>query len=103
MSGEAAVRPVEIATRTLLPQTSAHRALYGPRDHHEVRMIDKVPAFLAAHLLGYCPLPASENLQGKLAVKSDKGISRARCSWDRIFSRWTRGECDRGFRRTVEG
>lgn len=103
MSGEAAVRPVEIATRTLLPQTSAHRALYGPRDHHEVRMIDKVPAFLAAHLLGYCPLPASENLQGKLAVKSDKGISRARCSWDRIFSRWTRGECDRGFRRTAEG
>jgi hypothetical protein len=103
MSGEAAVRPVAIATRTLLPQTSAHRALYGPRDHHEVRMVDKVPAFLAAHLRGDCPSPASENLQGKLAVKSDKGKSRARCSWDRIFSRWTRGECDRGFRRTDEG
>ncbi len=103
MSGEAAVRPVAMATRTLLPQTSAHRALYGPRDHHEVRMIEKVPAFLAAHLRGYRPSPASENLQGKLAVKSDKGTSLARCSWDPIFTGWTRGERDRGFRRIAEG
>jgi len=103
MSGEAAVRPVAIATRTLLPRTSAHRALYGSRGHHEVMVIDMVPAFLAAPLFGNCPSPASENLQGKLAVKSDKGKSLARCSWDRIFSRWTRGECDRGFRRTDEG
>jgi uncharacterized protein YbaR (Trm112 family) len=103
MSGEAAARPVAMATRTLFPQTSAHQALYGPRDRLEVRMIDKVPVLLAAHLRGDRPSPASENLQGKLAVKSDKGISRARCSWDLIFSWWTRGERDSGFRRTDEG
>ena len=103
MSGEAVVRPVAMATRTLFPQTSAHRALHGPRDRLEVRMIDKVPALLAANLRRDYPSPASENLQGKLAVKSDKGKSLARCSWDLIFSRWTRGECDRGFRRTDEG
>jgi hypothetical protein len=103
MSGEAAFRPVAIATRTLFPQTSAHWALNGPRGHLEVRMVDQVPAFLAAHLHGYCPSPASENLQGKLAVKSDKGKSLARCSWDRIFSWWTRGERESGFRRTEEG
>jgi len=103
MSGEAVVRPVAMATRTLFPQTSAHRALSGPRDRLEVRMIDKVPALLAANLRRDYPSPASENLQGKLAVKSDKGKSRARCSWDRIFSWWTRGERERGFRRTDEG
>jgi len=103
MQGEAVVRPVAIATRTLLPQTSAHRALTGPRDHLEVRMVDKVPAILAAKLRGNCPSPASENLQGKLAVKSDKGKSRARCGWGRIFSWWTRGERERGFRTTDEG
>jgi hypothetical protein len=103
MQGEAVIRPVAMATRTLLPQTSAHRALLGPRDHLEVRMIDKVPAILAANLRCDCPSPASENLQGKLAVKSDKGESQARCSWDRIFSWWTRGERERGFRRTNEG
>ena len=105
MSREAAIRPVAIATRTLFPQTSAHRALHGPLENHEVTMImiEKVPAFLAAHLRGDYPSPASENLQGKLAVKSDKGISLARCSWDPIFAWWTRGECDRGFRRTDEG
>ena len=103
MSGEAAFRPVAMATRTLFPQTSAHRALTGPRDHREVRMIDMVPALLAANLRRDYPLPASENLQSKLAVKSDKGKSQARCSWGRIFSWWTRGERERGFRRTDEG
>jgi hypothetical protein len=103
MSGEAVVRPVAMATRTLSPQTSAHRALYGPRDHREVSVIDMVPAFSAADLHRDYPSPASENLQGKLAVKSDKGKSRARCSWGRIFSWWTRGERERGFRRIDEG
>jgi hypothetical protein len=103
MSGDAVIRPVAIATRTLFPQTSAHRALCGSLGNPEVDVIHKVPAFLAAHLPSVYPSPASENLQGKLAVKSDKGTSQARCSWDRICAWWTRGECDRGFRRNDEG
>jgi hypothetical protein len=103
MSGETATRPVAIATRTLFLQTSAHRALGGPLGNPEVDVIHMVPASLAAHLLGDCPSPASENLQSKLAVKSDQGKSQARCSWDRIFAWWTRGECKRGFRRIDEG
>jgi hypothetical protein len=103
MSGEAASWPVAIATRTLFPQTSAHWALNGPLGNPGVNVIHKVPASLAVPLLGGCPSPASENLQSKLAVKSDKGTSRARCSWDRICAWWTRGECISGFRRTYEG
>jgi hypothetical protein len=103
MPGETAARPVAIATRTLFLQTSAHRALYGPLGNPEADVIRMVPATMAAGLLGNYPLPASENLQSKLAVKSDKGASQARCSWDRIFAWWTRGECNRGFRRNDEG
>jgi hypothetical protein len=103
MSGVAVSWPVAIATRTLFPQTSAHRALYGSLGNPEVDVILKVPASLAADLRLDCPSPASENLQSKLAVKSDKGKSLARCSWDRICAWWTRGECDRGFGRTYEG
>ena len=103
MSGVAVSWPVAIATRTLFPQTSAHRALYGPLGNPEVGVIRMVPASSAASLVGYRPSPASENLQSKLAVKSDKGKSQARCSWGRICAWWTRGECNRGFRRTDEG
>jgi hypothetical protein len=103
MSGDAAGWPVAIATRTLFPQTSAHRALYGPLGNPEVGVIRMVPAYSAVYLPSDRPSPASENLQGKLAVKSDKGTSRARCSWGRICAWWTRGECNRGFRRNDEG
>jgi hypothetical protein len=103
MSGEAAFRPVAMATRTLFPQTSAHRALYGPHGSHEADKITKVPALLAATLRRVYPSPASENLHGKLAVKSEMGESQVRCSWDRFRALCSRGECDRGFGRNDEG
>jgi hypothetical protein len=103
MPGEAAIRTVAAATRTLFPQTSAHRALYGLHENHQAEEIEKVPASVAVYPNCDYPSPASENLQGKLAVKSYKGISQVRCSWGRFFAWCTRGECDRRFRRTDEG
>ena len=81
MSQAAAIRPVNKATRTVFPQTSAHRALYGLPKENDVGQRDAAPAFTAVGLWGDYPPPASASLRCKFGVE-DIGIpSQVECSW----------------------
>ncbi|MFH1311757.1 MAG: hypothetical protein ABIJ00_00885 [Candidatus Eisenbacteria bacterium] len=81
MSQTAAIRPVNKATRTVFPQTSAHRALYGLPKEIEVGQHDAAPALTAVRLWGNYPPPASASLRCKFGVE-DIGIpSQVECSW----------------------
>ena len=98
MSQTAAIRPVNKATRTVFPQTSAHRALYGLPKENDVGQHDATPAFTAVCLWGNYPPPASASLRCKFGVE-DIGIpSQVECSWGHhaLFARGKGGNLSWG-------
>jgi hypothetical protein len=98
MSRTAAIRPVIKATRTVFPQTSAHRALYGLPKENDVGQHSAAPAFAAVRLWGGYPPPASASLRCKSGVEDIGVPSQVECSWghNALYARGKGGDCSRG-------
>ena len=98
MSRTAAIRPVIKATRTVFPQTSAHRALYGLPKENDVGQHSAAPAFVAGRFWDNYPPPASASLRCKSGVE-DIGIPcQVECSWghNMRYARGKGGKCSGG-------
>jgi hypothetical protein len=99
----AAKRPVAIAIRTMLPQTSAHWAQHGPRKECDVGQKSTAPASSAASSWNDQHSPASVYLHKKFAVECVEYPSRVECSWGYNSACDPRGDQGRCSRSTDEG
>jgi hypothetical protein len=83
MFRKAAAWPVVATSRTMFPQTSAFKALYGLRVGYGVGQNALVPA-AAADPSGHYPPPAFASLESGHSARYAWMSSRVKSSWDRI-------------------